>query len=101
MVVYSPELMFNGPLVYTAFRIITAFFAIAAMSMAFLGYLGGNLGIIARLIVLLSGLLMVPNHLILNMVGYAVLLGILYREKVYPLIGIRGASKSPQEGKDG
>jgi TRAP transporter 4TM/12TM fusion protein len=101
MLVYSPELMFNGPLVYTAFRIITAFFAIAAMSMAFLGYLGGNLGIIARLIVLLSGLLMVPNHLILNMVGYAVLLGILYREKVYPLLGIRGASKSPQEGKDG
>jgi TRAP transporter 4TM/12TM fusion protein len=101
MAIYSPELMFNGPLVYSVFRIITAFFAISAMSMAFLGYLGGNLGIIARLIVLLSGLLMVPNHFILNMVGYAVLLGILYREKVYPLIGIRGGSKAPQEGGDG
>jgi len=69
--------------------------------MAFLGYLGGNPGIIARLVVLLSGLLMIPNHLILNMFGYAVLLGILYREKVYPLIRIRGASKAPQEGRDG
>lgn len=92
MMVYSPELMFKGPLLYTGFRIITSFFAIAAMSMSFLGYLAGNLGLIARLIVLVSGLLMIPNHFMLNIFGYAVLLGILYREKIYPLLGAKGGT---------
>jgi TRAP-type uncharacterized transport system fused permease subunit len=89
MMVYSPELMLTGPVIYTVFRVITAFFAIAAMSMAFLGYLGGNLGLVGRLIVLFSGLLLIPNHFMLNIFGYAVLLGILYREKIYPRIGIK------------
>ena len=84
--------MFKGSLLYTGFRIITSFFAIAAMSMSFLGYLAGNLGLIARLIVLVSGLLMIPNHFMLNIFGYAVLLGILYREKIYPLLGAKGGT---------
>ena len=45
---------------------------------------------IARLIVPCSGLFMVPNHFMLNIFGYAVLFGIFYREKIYPMIGVKG-----------
>ena len=101
MVVYSPELMFQGTLVYTVFRIGTAFFAISAMSMAFLGYCGGNLGLIARLVMLLSGLLMIPNYLLLNIMGYFILFGIMYREKIYPMLGrnVTPTVSKKEEGK--
>jgi TRAP-type uncharacterized transport system fused permease subunit len=71
----------------TLFRIATAFFAISGIFMAFLGYCNGNLNLIARLVILLCGLLLIPHNLTLNLIGYAVFFGIMWRERVYPILG--------------
>ncbi|HME44643.1 MAG TPA: TRAP transporter fused permease subunit, partial [Syntrophorhabdales bacterium] len=63
LVVYSPELMLKGSIIYTGYRVITAFFAIAGISMSFLGYSAGNLGLIARLILMISSLLLIPHSI--------------------------------------
>jgi TRAP-type uncharacterized transport system fused permease subunit len=91
LVVYSPELMLKGSIIYTGYRVITAFFAIAGISMSFLGYSGGNLGLIARLILLISSLLLIPHSFMLNILGYAVFLAIIYRERIYPRLGPKNA----------
>jgi TRAP transporter 4TM/12TM fusion protein len=90
MVVYGNELMLRGSLVLIAYRIITAFFAISGLSISFLGYLNGNLGLIARCIVLMSSILLIPANVYVNLAGYSVLLAIFWRERIYPYLGIRG-----------
>jgi TRAP-type uncharacterized transport system fused permease subunit len=84
--------MIRGPIIYTVFRIITVFFAISTMSMAFLGYCNGNLGWIARLIILLCSLLLIPHNLVLNIMGYLIFFGIMWRERVYPYLGFKKSS---------
>ncbi|MCX5803762.1 MAG: TRAP transporter fused permease subunit [Proteobacteria bacterium] len=86
LMVYSPELNLNGSIPYIVFRVITAFFAISGLSITFLGYFGGNLKWIARLLMLACSILLIPNHLLLNVVGYLIFLGIMWHEKVYPNI---------------
>jgi TRAP transporter 4TM/12TM fusion protein len=91
LVVYSPELMLKGSLIYTGYRVITAFFAIGGISMSFLGYSAGNLGLVARLILLMSSLLLIPHSIIVNILGYAIFLAIIYRERIYPRLGPKNA----------
>ena len=92
MVVYSPELMLQGPILYTVFRVVTTFCAISSMSIAFLGYFGGSLGLIGRIVMLLAGVMFIPPNPLINLAGYAVFFGILWRERIYPYIGMRSAS---------
>jgi TRAP transporter 4TM/12TM fusion protein len=91
LVVYSPELMFKGSIIYTGYRVITAFFAIAGISMSFLGYSAGNLGLAARLVLLISSLLLIPHTISANILGYAIFLVIICRERIYPRLGLRNA----------
>jgi TRAP transporter 4TM/12TM fusion protein len=86
LMVYSPELNLNGSIPYIVFRVITAFFAICGLSITFLGYFGGNLKWIARLVMLACSILLIPNHFLLNIAGYLIFLSIMWREKVYPRI---------------
>lgn len=92
LAIYSPELMIRGPVIYTAFRIVTVFFAISGISMAFLGYCNGNLNLIARLVIFVCSLLLIPQNLVLNLMGYAIFFGIMWRERVYPYLGMKKPS---------
>jgi TRAP transporter 4TM/12TM fusion protein len=83
LVVYSPELMIKGSAVYVAYKIFTSFFAIAGISMAFLGYSAGNLGLVARLSLLTGSCLLIPHNIMANVLGYLILLVVIYRRRIY------------------
>jgi len=72
--------------------VVTTFCAISSMSIAFLGYFGGSLGLIGRIVMLLAGVMFIPPSPLINLAGYAVFFGILWRERIYPYIGMRSAS---------
>lgn len=80
--VYSPELMLRGSILYMCFRIITAFVAIAGFSVAFLGYAIERIDLIARIVVIVCSLLLVSQNMLLNGLGYAILFGIIWRERI-------------------
>jgi TRAP transporter 4TM/12TM fusion protein len=90
LVVYSPDLMLQGSPIWVIIRVLTAFIAITGLSISFLGYFYGNLPLIARIVVLSGSILLIPNHLILNLFGYFVLASIVWRDRLYPLLGLRG-----------
>jgi TRAP transporter 4TM/12TM fusion protein len=83
LVVYSPELMIKGSAVYAAYKIVTSFFAIGGISMAFLGYSAGNLGLVARLSLLTGSCLLIPHNVMANLLGYLMLLMVIYRRHIY------------------
>jgi TRAP transporter 4TM/12TM fusion protein len=82
--VYSPELMLRGNIFYMIFRIATAFIAISGISMSFLGYAFDKLNLIARIVVLIGSIMLIPQNVILNIFGYMVIFGIIWRQRVYP-----------------
>jgi TRAP transporter 4TM/12TM fusion protein len=93
MAVYSPGLMLSGSVFSVIFRVATAFFAISCLSISFLGYLDGNLKWIERAIMLVCSLLFIPHSLLLNIFGFFIFFGIMWRERIYPAIRIDTFSK--------
>ncbi len=71
LVVYSPELMLKGSIWYTAFRIVTAFIAIAGISMAFLGVAKRRLNLAERVLMLGSSIALIPEFWLANLLGLA------------------------------
>lgn len=89
LVVYSPELMLRGSFFYGTFRIITAFIAISGISMSFLGFATFRLNLIERAVILVASVALIPQIWYLNVFGYLVILGLYWRQHVYPRIGPR------------
>jgi TRAP transporter 4TM/12TM fusion protein len=79
--VYSPELMLRGPALYVLIRVMTAFFAISGISMAFLGYCFGDIKFILRIAILSGSILLIPHSFIANTIGCLILLGIILWQK--------------------
>jgi hypothetical protein len=59
------------------------FRSIAGISMAFLGYSAGNLGLVARLSLLTGSCLLIPHNIMANVLGYLILLVVIYRRRIY------------------
>jgi TRAP transporter 4TM/12TM fusion protein len=81
--VYSPELTLKGDALYVAFRIITAFIAISAISMAFLGFARMKLSIIERLVLLFAAFCLIPHIWYSNAFGYLVIFVLLFGKGIY------------------
>ena len=86
--VYSPELMLKGSILYIVFRIITAFVAISCISMSFLGFARLKLNIVERIVVLIGGISLIPQTWPLNVFGYMVIFGLIWRQLIYPRIAV-------------
>jgi len=80
--VYSPELMMKGSVIYTAFRILTAFVAISGITMAFLGFANRQLNVIERLLLLAACICLIPHVGWSNLLGYAGIIGIYLQQRV-------------------
>jgi TRAP transporter 4TM/12TM fusion protein len=83
LVVYSPELMIKGSALYAAYKIFTSFVALAGISMGFLGYSSGNLGLIGRVVLIGGSILLIPHSVIANVLGYFIFVIIVYRRKIW------------------
>jgi TRAP-type uncharacterized transport system fused permease subunit len=80
--VYSPELMMKGPIIYTAFRIVTAFVAISGIAMAFLGFANRQLNLIERLLFLLACVFLIPHIWWSTLLGYVGIIAIYLQQRV-------------------
>lgn len=87
--VYSPELLLSGSFFYAAFRIVTAFIAIGGISMSFLGFARISLNIVERIVILIGSACLIPQVWYMNVFGYMVILGLFYRQVIYPRIGAK------------
>ncbi|MBI5605695.1 MAG: TRAP transporter permease [Deltaproteobacteria bacterium] len=81
LLVYSPELMMKGSIIYTAFRILTAFVAISGLSMAFLGFANRQLNLIERLFLLMACVCLISQIWWANVLGYAAISAIYLRQR--------------------
>jgi TRAP-type uncharacterized transport system fused permease subunit len=84
--VYSPELMLKGSILYIVFRVITAFVAISCISMSFLGFARLRFNAVERIVVFIGSISLIPQILLLNVFGYMVVLGLVWRQLIYPRI---------------
>ena len=86
LVVYSPELMLKGSLLYTVFRIFTAFVAIGGISMSFLGFATRRLNAIERIILLGASIGLIPQFWLFNLVGYIAIFAVYLRQSIDPCL---------------
>ncbi len=84
--VYSPELLLRGSFFYAAFRIITAFIAISGISISFMGFARISLNALERIVVLIASACLIPEVWYTNVFGYMVIIGLFYRQVIYPRI---------------
>jgi TRAP transporter 4TM/12TM fusion protein len=79
--VYSPELMMQGSILSVIARILAAFVAISGVSVAFIGYCFGNIGVILRLGILLSSVMIIIPHFLMNIIGFLSLSSLIFLNK--------------------
>lgn len=82
MFVYNSELLLQDANISVVFAILSAIIGIVAISMAVQGYIFRNLNFWQRLLIFVSGLILVDSNIFTDIIGYLLFGGIILYEYV-------------------
>jgi TRAP-type uncharacterized transport system fused permease subunit len=82
MIVYSPELIWQGDLHNILLALATAIMGVFAFACGVQGYLAGSLGWVTRLVMIGAGLLLIKPGLLTDAVGLGVMALVWFYQRI-------------------